>query len=68
MVSPLKSGLRGFLDALFFMGIALTLHSEGLKFQTHLYLSVLKFILARGYKKDFEQVAKSNFLWQVLDG
>jgi hypothetical protein len=51
-VSPLKSGLWRFLDALFFMALALTLHSEVLKIQTYHYFSALKFILARVYKKD----------------
>jgi hypothetical protein len=61
-VSPLKSGLRGFLDALFFMVIALAFHSEVLKFQTHPYFSALKFILARVYKKEMEKTSCQKWL------
>ena len=62
-VSPLKSGLWRFLDALFFMVIALALHSQGLTFQTHPYFSASKLILARGFIKRIEKVScQKSFL------
>ena len=50
-MSPLKSGLLGFQDALFFMAIALALHGEMLEIQTYHYFSSFKILFGKSIKK-----------------
>jgi hypothetical protein len=74
-VSPLKSGLLGFQDALFFMAIALALHGEMLEIQTYHYFSSFKILFGILFGKSIKKigkirseksVAKSGYRCQIL--
>ena len=57
-VSPLKSGLLGFQDALFFMAIALALHGEMLEIQTYHYFSSFKILFGILFGKSIKKIGK----------